>query len=409
MRFGPGRAALLGALLTVVTGILTLEKVGEVLRFLSLPVLTIVSLMVITLIAESAGFFRVLAWRIAVAARGDGRRLFTYLFFTGTVTGALFTNDAAVLIFTPMVFRLVEEIQDDWKPSQKVVYYFAVLYVANLVGPLVISNPINLIVASWFDIGFAEYAAWMIGPALVSIVVTYVGMRIFFRSSIPTTYRIPQGEPARTERSPFNAACLAVLGLTLLGFFTEEWTGFPTVWVAASGAGLLLLLHVLLAKRSATEIVRGVGWDVIVFMVGIFIVDNALRAVGFTDIVGRFIAASTGAGESASHFVTGFTAAGCSAVMNNHPVAGTMALAISDIDMTTGAQRMHAYAALIGGDLGPKMLPIGSLAALLWFRILRSRGVEVSYWLYVRIGVPVTLIAILLSILALNVQHAFFG
>ncbi|MDH3592915.1 MAG: SLC13 family permease, partial [Planctomycetota bacterium] len=381
-RVGPARAAMLGAVLTVAAGLLSMAEVGRLLQFLSMPVLTIVSLMVITLIAESAGLFRLLAWSLAVAAKGDGRRLFGYLFLAGTVTGALFTNDAAVLIFTPLVFRLVEEVQEDgWHSSQKTAYYFAVLYVANLVGPLVISNPINLVVSSWFDIGFAEYARWMVLPAVTSMVVTYIGIRIYFRRSIPARYRVPEAVAAAIPRTPFMYICVAALALTLAGFFTERVTGLATAFVAAIGAGVLLVLYRVVAGGSVPGVVRRVGWDAIAFVVGIFLVVNGLRAVGFTDTLGRVVEGSMAYGPELSHYATGFLASICSAVMNNHPAADSMALAIHDLPISDLDAHMHAYAALIGGDLGPKMLPIGSLAALLWFRILRERGVEISYWL----------------------------
>ncbi|MCH8990997.1 MAG: hypothetical protein IIA44_04505 [Acidobacteria bacterium] len=238
LRIEPAFAAMFGATLTVAVGLLSPREAWEVLEFLARPVLTIVSLMIITIVVSQAGFFRMLAWRLAKSAGGNSRSLLARLFFAGTITGTLFTNDAAVLIFTPLVYQLVEEIQDPtWTDANRVPFYFAVLYVANLVGALVISNPINIIVADWFDIGFVEYAFWMVIPAVVSMIVTYFGLVLFFRRSIPATYRVPTSVELPTsldgaQGRKLRVVTAGVLIATLIGFFSEPWSGIPTAFVA---------------------------------------------------------------------------------------------------------------------------------------------------------------------------------
>ncbi len=407
VRIQPATAAMFGATLTVAVGLLSPREAWEVLEFLARPVLTIVSLMIITIVASRAGFFRILAWHLAKSAGGDTRSLFARLFFAGALTGTLFTNDAAVLIFTPMVCQLLEEIQEPtWTDANRMPFYFAVLYVANLVGALVISNPINIIVADWFDIGFVEYALWMVVPAIVSTTVTYFGLVMFFRRSIAPTYRVPTFIDPRPQERGLRVATAAVLMVTLIGFFSEPWSGIPTAFVAMAGALLLLALHHFFGAKQTGGVIAEVGWDAVIFVIGIFIVANGLRAVGLTDTIGVLLLGAVEVGALAGGFAAGLIAALCSAVINNHPTAGIMALAIGDLPVDAVTRRGMAFAALIGGDLGPKMLPVGSLAALLWFRILRSRGVEISYWQYVKLGVPVTLVAVVLSLGVLALEYA---
>lgn len=398
-------AAALGALLSLALGIVPLELVALAIKLLFFPILTIVSLMVITLIAERAGLFDLLSRTITSAARGSGRRLFAYIFCCGTVTGMVFTNDAAVLIFTPLVFALVERVQrDTWTLRNKIPFYFAVLYVANLVGALVISNPINIIVSSLFHISFAEYAMWMLLPALASVFVSFVGLRLFFRRDIPADFDDLARPSAPIRDRRLLVLCTVVLSATLVGFFTESVTHVPTWLVAFVGAVTLLGIYVSVGKGDAGPVIAGVSWDVLAFVLGIFIVVLGLRHAGLTHQIGQLLGHLAGYGTQAVTVGTSLIAATASSVMNNHPTADMMGWAIRDLPPAGLQTKAMVFSALIGGDLGPKMLPIGSLAALIWFRLLRDRGVSVPYSLYIKIGIPVTVAAILAAVLVLNVE-----
>jgi arsenical pump membrane protein len=404
-RIHHAQAGIIGSVLTVALGVLPLDMLVVAARLLAVPVITIVSLMVITLVAEKAGLFDILASRLAEGARGSGPALFASIFFTGTLVGTVFTNDAAVLIFTPLVFVLVERIAGpDWGIEKKLPFYFAVLYVANLVGGLVIANPINIVVSSLFQIGFVEYARWMLLPAAVSIVVSFVGLKLFVGKWIPRRFELPAGMAVRHRMSAIQWWCAGILLLALVAFFAEPWTGIPTWSVALLGALAMLILHRTVGKRSIRPVFRGVGWDVVIFLCGMFIVGMGIRNVGFTHVLGGILSDVSGGDPSRLRFSSGMLAATCSAIINNHPTAGMMAWVIQDFHLPVLDQKTLAFAALIGGDLGPKMLPIGSLAALMWFRLLRDRGVEIPYSLYVKIGIPVTLAALVASLLTLNLE-----
>lgn len=409
LRMHHAHAAVIGAVLAVLTGVVPLSGVAVAASVLCLLILTIVSFMIITLIAEQIALFEILPHRIAGAATGDGRKRFAYLFFAGTITVMFFTNDAAVLIFTPLVFNLIEDVQgESWTVAQKLPFYFAVLYVANLVGGLVISNPINIILSSFFKVGFLEYAAWMIGPALVSVAVSYLGLRLAFRRSIPRTYAVQRSGLARAH-GRLLIPCAIILALVLASLFSESITHVPTWAVALAGALVLLALHTTIGRAGIGPVLAGVGWDVLIFVFGIFIVSMGLRNVGLAEVVGKMISATAGGDLHQLMLVAGLVAATSSAIMNYHPTADMMAFVIQAMRLPELETKLLVYAALVGGDLGPKMLPMGSLAALMWFRILRNKGVHVPYWLYIKTGVPVTLAAAVLSILTLSIEVAAFG
>jgi arsenical pump membrane protein len=409
LRFDHSAAAVLGGSLTVMTGLVPLDAVFHALSSLVYPLVTIVSLMIITTLADRAGLMVWLTDFILRSARGDGHRLFSLIFITGCVMGAVFTNDAAVLILTPLVFVLVERVAEPhWGLRERLPFYFAVLYVGNVAAFFVISNPIDIIVASLFDISFVEFTIWNALPAISSMIVSYIGLRIFFSGSIPKTFLVKESVHSSLRPTPMGWACLVVICIMMIGFLVQSLTGLPIPGVAAASALMLLAVYSA-SGHAVTPIVKSVGWDVIIFVVGIFIVAIGARNSGLTHLLGEAIMFLSGESFERLLFASALISGLCSSVINNHPTAGLMVWVIEDFNMQSLQAKFVAYAALIGGDLGPKMLPIGSLAAMMWFRILRSRGVDVSYWLYVKIGVPVTLFSIFIAITVLLLQMQVFN
>jgi len=242
-------------------------------------------------------------------------------------------------------------------------------------------------------------------PAAASILVSFLGLRFVFRKDIPATFAWSAAVP-KVRDTRLLRLCAAVLTVTLIGFFTEGWTGIPTWLVAFVGAALLLGIYGTVGKGNPATILGGVSWDVLAFVFGIFIVVLGLRHAGLTHQMGLLLEGFARVGATALTLGTSLVSAVSSSIINNHPTAYWMAWVIGDLHASPLQTKAMVFSALIGGDLGPKMLPIGSLAALIWFRLLRQRGVQIPYSLYVRIGVPVTLLAILASVLILNAELA---
>jgi arsenical pump membrane protein len=409
-RIEHGTAATLGALLTLSSGLAEWSLAIQTLKLLSFPIITIISLMMITKMAELAGLPQRLSTFVIRAGGGSGHRLFALIFFSGTTMGMVFTNDAAILMFTPLIYLLIERIAPpEWSLKEKLPFYFAVLYVGNLAGLLIISNPINIIVGSFFNLSFNQYAFWMFFPALASVLVSFFGLKVAFRGQIPERYEIPQDLNGKEPLSRMMKICAAVVVLTLIGFFLQGITGIPIAGVAVAGAALLLVLHKA-NGQPVKPVVAGVEWSVLVFVIGIFIVAMGARNAGLTGLISNLIITIAQTyGDWTLLPSISLIAGTTSAIINNHPTADLMIWVVQDLGLNQTQTMMTVFAALIGGDLGPKMLPIGSLAALMWFRILRQYGVEVSYWRYIKIGVPVTLLAIIVSVAVLYLKIYLAG
>lgn len=402
---GIGWSATAGAAVALLTGVIHVADIPVVWAIVWNATGAFVAIIIISLLLDKAGFFEWAALHVARWGKGNGLRLFILLVLLGAAVSALFANDGAALILTPIVIAMLLALR--FTPKATLAFVMAAGFIADTASlPLVVSNLVNIVSADYFGISFSRYAAVMVPVNLVAVAATLGALIWFFRKDIPANYDMAQLKhpgDAIHDRATFITGWW-VLGILLVGFFWLDDMGVPISAVAAAGAALLLAVAARGSRISTRAVLRDAPWQIVIFSLGMYLVVYGLRNAGLTVYLTELLNWCAQYGVWGAALGTGFITAILSSIMNNLPSVLVGLLAI-DATTTAGVVReTMVYANVIGADLGPKITPIGSLATLLWLHVLAAKDIRISWGYYFRVGIVLTLPILFITLCALALR-----
>ncbi|WP_312686525.1 arsenic transporter [Kosakonia sp.] len=400
-----GWSAIIGAALAMTSGVIHISDIPVVWNIVWNATATFIAVIIISLLLDESGFFEWAALHVARWGKGRGRLLFTWIVLLGAMVAALFANDGAALILTPIVIAMLLAL--GFSKRATLAFVMAAGFIADTASlPLIVSNLVNIVSADFFRLGFTEYAAVMVPVDVAAIGATLVMLHFFFRQDIPPVYDLAKlREPSQAikDLATFRTGWIVLL-LLLAGFFILEPLGIPVSAIAATGAVILFAVAKKGHAINTGKVLRGAPWQIVVFSLGMYLVVYGLRNAGLTGYLTGILNMLAGQGLWATTMGTGFITAFLSSVMNNMPTVLIGALSIDGSSATGVIKAAMVYANVIGCDLGPKITPIGSLATLLWLHVLSQKNMRVTWGYYFRTGIVMTLPVLFITLAALALR-----
>ncbi len=364
--------------LLLVLGVLPLSQAGTEATSLGPTIGFLAAILVLANLCDRYGLFEAAGTWMASGSRGRPVTLLALVFAVASTVTAVLSLDATVVLLTPVVFATVARLRLRSKP-----HVYACTHLANSASLLLpVSNLTNLLAFSASGLSFARFGAVMALPWLAAIAVEWLVLRRFFSGEL-----IGRAESIPPRRQPVPVFACVVVGLTLVGFFVTSLVHIAPAFAALGGA-VTLGVPALASRRAALRDI-GLALEVpfLAFVLALGIVVKAVSVHGLGSLVTHLVPGGTSLG---SLLLIAAVAAVLANLINNLPAVLLLLPAASIAG--PGA----VLAVLIGVNTGPNLTYVGSLATLLWRRVLRQRGEELPVSEFMRLGaltVPPVLVA----------------
>jgi arsenical pump membrane protein len=368
------------AALLVAVGALSVSDARHAIGDLGPTVGFLAALLVLAEGCRREGLFEAMGGLMAAGARGSPRRLLALVFAIAAGVTAVLSLDATVVLLTPVVFATAARLRTSPRP-----HVYACSHLANSASLLLpVSNLTNLLAFRASDLSFTRFAGLMVLPTAAVLAVEWTVLTRFFSVDLGRPRR---AAAATGDRPPLPPFALAVVALTLAGFAASSAIGIEPVWVATAGA--VVISAPALVRRATTPWTLALAAEpsFLLFVLGLGVVVRAASDNGLGSAARALLPSGAALPEL---LLIAVVSAVLANLVNNLPAT----LILVPVAAPVGAAAVLAV--LVGVNVGPNLTYVGSLATLLWRRVLHVEDHSVELGEFVRLGaltVPAGLVA----------------
>lgn len=387
--------AMLGAALMVVLGIVSQHAAVEHIDFNTIGLL--VGMMMIVSVTAETGLFKFIAIWSAQKVKGRPLALLVVLGLITAIGSAFLDNVTTVLLMVPVTFSITRELN-----IVPVPFLLTEILMSNIGGTAtMIGDPPNIMIGSAVkDLSFIDFIIHLGPIVLVIVIVVMALMTLIYRKQL----HVEEGArkrlaelDARAELTDIQLLikAVAVLLLTITGFFLHQTLHVESATVALTGAFLLLLLT---GEGRIERALAHVEWPTIFFFIGLFVLISGLVETGIIEKLAKVSLEFTGGSTLAASFLVLWMSALASAFVDNIPFVATMIPLIQDMGKM-GIDHLGPvwWSLALGACLGGNGALVGASANLIVAGLAGKEGYPISFFRFMLIGFPVMIISVVLS------------
>ncbi|MFW6722549.1 SLC13 family permease [Streptomyces sp. MAR4 CNY-716] len=360
-------------------------RLGPVVGFLA-------AVLVLARLCDDDGLFEACGAWMARTAAGRPRRLLAQVFVLASAITAVLSLDATVVLLTPVVFATAARLGARPRP-----HVYACTHLSNAASLLLpVSNLTNLLAFAASGLSFTRFAGLMVLPWLAAIAVEYAVFRRYFAVDLDAGATAP----AAVAPPAVPVFALATLACTLAGFAVASASGVDPAWAACAGASILAVRALARRRTTPAALLRATAPPFLAFVLALGLVVRAVVDNGLGTALGRLLPTGTGL---LALLGTAALAAVLANVINNLPAV----LVLLPLAAPSGPAAVLAV--LLGVNIGPNLTYTGSLATLLWRRVVHAHDAEVELREFTRLGVYAVPASLGAAVLALWVSLTVIG